>query len=199
MNKKIIYLLSTIFLTASLFTGCSAVSDDEFNALKGAAGERFDFLESQLKICRDKIIDLQTELENVRILSGVKNNPLVTENELKFTSIRVAATNGVVFEESVKVPANSKFNVIVDTINVSEKELAQYVCQAYLTCYSGENYLDRQALDVRFDIMAKSVRKNISLNGFETKDANVKHILTVVLKDIYSNEIVKFEKEIFVQ
>lgn len=199
MNKKIIYLLSSVFLTASLFTGCSTVSSDEFNSLKGAAAERFDFLESQLKICRDKIIDLQTELENVRILSGVKNNPLVSSEELKFSSIRVAAVNGIMFEESVKVPANSKFNVIVDTINVSEKELAQYVCQGYVTYYSGENYLDRQVSDVRFDIMPKSVRKNISLDGFESKGADVKHVLTVVLKDIYSNEIVKFEKEIFVQ
>lgn len=199
MNKKVIYLLSTIFLTASLFTGCGTVSDDEFNALKGAAGERFDFLESQIKICRDKIIDLQTELENVRIISGIKSTPLVSSEELKFSSIRVAAINAKDFEESVVVPADSTFNVVVDTINVSEKELAQYICQGYLTYYSGENYLDRQVTDVRFDIMPKSVRKNISLDGFESKGADVKHVLTIVLKDIYSNEIVKFEKEIFVQ
>lgn len=193
MRKKMALVVMASSM-AILLTGCAKSSDVDM--LRQASTHKFNEIESTLNMFRDKIVDLQKDFENVRVIAGIKSTPEVTSDELKFSSIKVEGIDATVEENTAVVKSNSEINVLVDVMNVSDKDLSQYICQAYITYYNGENYLNRYSLDTRFDVSPKSIRKEITFKNIPTKDSSVRHVLTIVLKDIYSNEVNTFTKEI---
>ena len=60
-------------------------------------------------------------------------------------------------------------------------------------------YYDRHLVDTRFDVLPKSVRKQIEFKDIPVMDANTEHILTIVIKDVKGSTITSFEKTIHVK
>ena len=145
-------------------------------------------------------MDLESELNNVKVVAGLKTQAEVSSEDVKFSSIKVKGPNVTIGEEdAIIVPANSKFNIVASIINASEKDLNQFSCQVHVSYFNGETYLNRSMSEKRFDIAAKSTHDNIEFTEFETKDSSIRHVVTVILKDLYGNEIMKFEKELQVK
>lgn len=198
MKKRLLALTICIAGTSALFTGCSLGSSD-YDSLKAATGARFAEHDSMFQIYKDKILELESEINNLKVISGLKLEPEVNDEDLKFSSIKIESEDAGVSEDTAVINANSTFNVNVSLINASSLELNQYVCQAFLSYYEGDNYLNRYMSEERFNLAPKSTLGDIRFNQLESKGSNIKHVLTIVLKDLYGNEITRFEKELVVK
>lgn len=198
MKKRLLALTICIAGTSTLFTGCS-VGSNKYDSLKAATGARFAEHDSMFQIYKDKILELEAEINNLKIISGLKLEPEITSENLKFSSIKIEAENAGVSEDTAVINANSTFNVNISLINASSLELNQYVCQAFLSYYEGENYLNRYMSEERFNLAPKSTLVDVKFNNLESKGSNIKHVLTIVLKDLYGNEITRFEKELVIK
>lgn len=193
MKKKILLIL--LVVASFSLVGCGKKEE----SFEDKVVRKFTYVDSAQKETDAKIEDLLSQVDILKREVGISDTPKFTDEEINFSSIKVAAKSAKEFEDSVTLAPNSEFNLSIDVMNTTEENLSQLIVQAYVTYKLDGKYFDRHLVDTRFDVLPKSVRKEIKFEGIPTKGANYEHILTVIIKDVNGNAITTFNKKINVK
>lgn len=193
MKRKVLLMICMISILP--LVGCSKNQE----SFKDKVIRKFTYVDSSQKQLEAAVEDLAAQVSMLRDEVGVSYTPQYTEDDINFSSIKVAATSATIKDDFVVLPQNSDFNLILDVMNSTDENLSQLICQTYVTYKLNGQYYDRHLLDTRFDILPKSVRKQIKFESIPTKASNIEHILTVIIKDLNGNAITTFEKKLIIQ
>lgn len=192
MKRKI--LLAFLTLTMFSFVGCSKEESFEDKVVR-----KFTYVDSAQRQLEATVEDLASQVAILRSEIGISDVSKYKEDDINFSSIKVSGPSAVSAGGSAILKADDKFNLSIDVLNSTDENISQFICQAYLTYKMNGEYYDRHLVDTRFDILPKSVRKQIEFKDIPTKGVDVEHVLTVIIKDVNGNEITKFEKKLNVK
>lgn len=194
MKKRII--LALLIISSISLVGCT--SNEE--SFESKVARKFTYVDSAQSKLEAQIEDMAAQIEILKREIGLTDTAKFTEKDINFSSVKVKAKDAKGSEDGdVLVKANDKFDLSIDIMNTTEENLSQMIVQAYLTYSKDGQYYDRHLVDTRFDVLPKSVRKNIEFREIPTKDANMEHKLTIIIKDVKGSTITTFEKKIYVK
>lgn len=194
MKKRII--LALLIMSSISLVGCT--SNEE--SFESKVARKFTYVDSAQSKLEAQIEDMAAQIEILKREIGLTDTAKFTEKDINFSSVKVKAKDAKGSEDGdVLVKANDKFDLSIDIMNTTEENLSQMIVQAYLTYSKDGQYYDRHLVDTRFDVLPKSVRKNIEFREIPTKDANMEHKLTIIIKDVKGSTITTFEKKIYVK
>ena len=195
MNKKRLCAILCIMLSLSL-VGCSS----EEASFEDKVILKFDYTDADINELRALTEDLYAEVNTLKSAMNLNTSPTLTSEDINFSSIRLVAkeNQGQEYEDTAAVKIDSTFNLSIDVMNSSEESLSKLTCQAYIIYKNGDTFYDRYMLDTQFDVLPKSVRRNILLSDFPVKDSSLTHTLVVNIKDTNGNIITEFEKDLVV-
>ena len=195
MNKKRLCAILCIMLSLSL-VGCSS----EEASFEDKVILKFDYTDADINELRALTEDLYAEVNTLKSAMNLNSSPTLTSEDINFSSIRLVAkeSQGQEYEDTAAVKIDSTFNLSIDVMNSSEESLSKLTCQAYIIYKNGDTFYDRYMLDTQFDVLPKSVRRNILLSDFPVKDSSLTHTLVVNIKDTNGNIITEFEKDLVV-
>lgn len=193
MKKKII--LTLIAISCISLVGCT----NKEESFEDKVIRKFTYVDSAQSKLEAKVEDMEAQIEILKKEVGLSDTAKFTEKDINFSSVKVQAKEAKSSEGEVLLPANSNFNLSIDVMNTTEENLSQMIVQAYLTYNRNGQYYDRHLVDTRFDVLPKSVRKQIEFKDIPVMDANTEHILTIVIKDVKGSTITSFEKTIHVK
>lgn len=192
MKIKKLILGLIVIMSSSFLTGCGKNSEFE-----DKVKENLDILQSNITQMHIKVEDLENKVKIIKESVEIPTTARYTEKEVKFDSIRVASNKVKEFQDSVAVGKNGNINVIVDVLNTTEETLSNMICQAYMVYTKNDKVIDRQFIDIRFEALPKSTRRNLVFENIPIKESDIKHELSIELRDSNGNLITNFYKEVF--
>lgn len=193
MKRKLLLVIFTI--GALSLVGCSSQEE----SFEDKVVRKFTYVDSAQKQLEAAVEDLTSQVSLLRTELGISSTSKYTDKDINFSSIKVAAKSVTNAGDTIVLDADSEFNLKIDVMNSTDENLSQLTCQAYLTYNLNGQYYDRHLVDTRFDVLPKSVRKQIEFKSIPTKGSNIEHILTVIIKDLNGNAISTFEKKLTVK
>lgn len=193
MKRKLLLVIFTI--GALSLVGCSGQEE----SFEDKVVRKFTYVDSAQKQLEAAVEDLTSQVSLLRTELGISSTSKYTDKDINFSSIKVAAKSVTNAGDTIVLDADSEFNLKIDVMNSTDENLSQLTCQAYLTYNLNGQYYDRHLVDTRFDVLPKSVRKQIEFKSIPTKGSNIEHILTVIIKDLNGNAISTFEKKLTVK
>lgn len=193
MKRKLLLMILAVG-TLSL-VGCS----NKEESFEDKVIRKFTYVDSAQKQLEATVEDLTTQVNLLRSELGISSTAKYSEKDINFSSIKIAAKSVANTGNSVVLDADSEFNLKIDIMNSTDENLSQLTCQAYVTYNLNGQYYDRHLVDTRFDVLPKSVRKQIEFKSIPTKGSDIEHILTVIIKDLSGNAISTFEKKLNVK
>lgn len=193
MKRKLLLMIFTI--GALSLVGCSSQEE----SFEDKVVRKFTYVDSAQKQLEAAVEDLTSQVSLLRTELGISSTSKYTDKDINFSSIIIAAKSVTNAGDTVVLDADSEFNLKIDVMNSTDENLSQLTCQAYLTYNLNGQFYDRHLVDTRFDVLPKSVRKQIEFKSIPTKGSNIEHVLTVIIKDLNGNAISTFEKKLTVK
>lgn len=193
MKRKVLLMICMISILP--LVGCTKKKE----SFEDKVIRKFTYVDSAQKQLEATVEDLTSQVKMLRAELGISSTPAYTDNEINFSSIKIAAKSVANENNTIVLKENSEFNLKVDIMNSTDENLSQLTCQTYVTYKRNGQYYDRHLLDAKFDVLPKSVRKQIEFKSIPTKESDVEHLLTIIIKDLNGNTITTFEKKLTVK
>ena len=193
MKRKVLVMICII--STLPLVGCTG-KKESFNE---KVIRKFTNVDSAHKQLEATVEDLASQVNLLRAELGISSTAKYTDKDINFSSIKIAAPSVAYEKNTIILKENSEFNLNIDIMNSTDENLSQLTCQAYVTYKLNGQYYDRHLLDTKFDVLPKSVRKQLEFKSIPTKANNIEHILTVIIKDFNGNAITTFEKTLTVK
>ena len=182
-------LATLLIFSSALLIGCG-----QEESFEDKVKRKFTYVDAAQNKLEAQVQDIASQIEILKSEIGLDNTTKFTEKDINFSSIKLVAKEVQSSNGDVILPSNSEFNLNIDIMNATDENLSQMIVQAYLTYNKDGKYYDRYLVDTRFDVLPKSVRKQIEFKDIPVKNSNMEHILTIVIKDVKGNVITTFEK-----
>lgn len=193
-KKRMLMLISSIGLSLFLI-GCG----EKEVSFEDNTTSKLNSLRSTTLTLQNQVSELQKQVDSLKQSSNMDADNTITKDNVKFSSIKLETLKGIKDNGVVTVGENLKINLKIDILNASEKDLNQYDCQIYMKYMSGENTVDIYQDNVIFDAQSKYLKKDIQFKDIQIRGTNVKHVLTINIKDRFGNVITTYEKELKVR
>lgn len=185
--KKIYIFLSICFITLFLY-GCGILNISKKTSSASDMDKKISILRNDSLALQQKVSDLQKDVDLIKANLGT-STVKIKPDDLIFSSIR-ACSKQITQKNNVQyLNHDSKFDLKIDITNSSTVDINQYVCQAIIQYEANGETINVYQNETTFNVLPKTVRKDITISNVPVKSASIKHKLTIRIKDNLGNTI----------
>lgn len=194
--KKLIIPISILISSSICLSGCTPkiLNTSKKPSFEETTSSQIYSLKDQVEKQSIAINDLQDKVKALQSKTNTNAENSLTADQIQFTSIMAVSPLAKYQDKDTPyLKENSKINLNVTVMNLTDKNLSGYYCQAVLKYYGNSNNLiGVYQKNFYFDMFAKTPNSDITFKDVPIKSKTSKHVLILNIKDSSGNTIASY-------